>query len=60
MSRKPETKFDRVKTLAKRWDVHERTVRRLIDSGALRAHTIGSQKRISPEDREAYERQHRT
>lgn len=56
MSQKPKKKYDSIKTLAADWQVSERTVRRLIASGALRAHTIGSQLRISPEDREAYER----
>lgn len=60
MSQKPETRFETVKSLAERWRVSERTVRRLIASGAIRGHIIGSQLRISPEAREAYERLHRT
>lgn len=56
MKKRPENQFDSVKSLSERWQVSERTVRRLIASGALRAHTIGGQKRISPQEREAYER----
>lgn len=60
MERKPEENFDSVKTLAQRWLVSERTIRRLIAAGELPVHWIGSQARISPEDRKVYERRHRT
>tara|TARA_R110000787_G_scaffold100005_1_gene204817 strand:+ start:3890 stop:4072 length:183 start_codon:yes stop_codon:yes gene_type:complete len=52
--------FDTIKSLAERWQVSERTVRRLIDKGDIKAHRIGDQIRISQEDRDAYERSQRT
>ena len=45
--------------LAERWDVSERTVQRLVDSGSLGAIRIGRQLRFSPEDVAQYERTHR-
>lgn len=48
--------FESVRALAQRRQVSERTVRRLIASGALRAHTVGRQLRVSRKDREDYER----
>ena len=56
MTRKPEKKFYGVKSLAQRWDVSERTVRRVIKAGDLPVHWIGGQMRVSDPDREAYER----
>ena len=59
---KPDTSksFDTIKSLAERWQVSERTVRRLIEKGDIRVHHIGGQIRISQEDRDAYERSQRT
>ena len=47
-----------IKRLAERWDVSERTVRRLIDGGELRATMIGGQLRISDAVVETYEARH--
>jgi excisionase family DNA binding protein len=44
-----------IDALAARWAVSTRTVRRLIDSGQLRAIRIGGQLRVSPEVVERYE-----
>ena len=52
--------FDTTKSLAERWQVSERTVRRLIEKGDIKAHRIGDQIRISQEDRDAYERSQRS
>lgn len=60
LKRKTEKTFDSVKSLAEDWGVSERTVRREIASGELRACRIGGQLRISPEERSAYERRRRT
>jgi excisionase family DNA binding protein len=59
MDRKTDESFESIKKLATRWDVSERTVRRLIETGDLPVHRIGSQVRISRADREAYERRNR-
>ncbi|MFT5488010.1 MAG: excisionase family DNA binding protein [Paracoccaceae bacterium] len=59
MAPKIEDSFDSIKKLATRWDVSERTVRRLIEIGDLPAHRIGGQIRISSADREIYERRNR-
>ena len=56
MDKTSEPPFESVRALAQRWAVSERTVRRLIASGALRAHTFGQQLRVSRKDREDYER----
>ncbi|MCG7932705.1 MAG: helix-turn-helix domain-containing protein [Candidatus Thiodiazotropha sp. 6PLUC9] len=42
------------KTLAKHWGVSVRTINRLIKSGELSAHRVGTQWRIDPQDVEAY------
>jgi excisionase family DNA binding protein len=44
-----------IEALATRWAVSTRTVRRLIDSGQLRAIRIGGQLRVSPEALERFE-----
>jgi excisionase family DNA binding protein len=46
--------FYSIASLAARWGVCERTVRRLIGSGKLKAHGIGGQIRIAEEDAEAF------
>ncbi|MCS6625399.1 helix-turn-helix domain-containing protein [Roseibacterium beibuensis] len=40
--------------VGRRFDVHAKTVKRLIKSGELRAHLVGGQYRISDEDFAAY------
>ncbi len=60
MKRNPEKTFDSVKELAQRWDVSERTVRRLIAAGDLPVHRIGRQVRISHDDSVSYERRRRS
>jgi excisionase family DNA binding protein len=44
-----------IDALATRWVVSTRTVRRLIESGRLRAIRIGGQLRVSPEALERFE-----
>jgi excisionase family DNA binding protein len=44
-----------IDALATRWAVSPRTVRRLIESGRLRAIRIGGQLRVSPESLERFE-----
>ena len=44
-----------IDALATRWAVSPRTVRRLIESGRLRAIRIGGQLRVSPEALECFE-----
>jgi excisionase family DNA binding protein len=44
-----------IDALATRWVVSKRTVRRLIESGQLRAIRIGGQLRVSPEALERFE-----
>ena len=46
--------FFSIATIATRWGVCERTIRRLIDSGELRAHKIGGQIRIAEVDAKAF------
>ena len=60
VKQKTSESFDTVKTLAKLWNVSERTIRREIASGELRAFRVGAQLRISPEERMAYERRRQT
>jgi excisionase family DNA binding protein len=43
-----------ISTIAKRLDVCERTARRLVESGDLRAIRVGRQWRILPRDFEEY------
>ena len=45
-----------LETLAARWGVSVRTLRRMVARGELKAHRIGSQLRFSEEDVAAYER----
>ena len=40
--------------VGRRLDVHAKTVKRLIKAGALRAHLVGGQDRISDDDFAAY------
>ena len=47
-----------IATLAARWEVSTRTVRRLIERGELRAIRIGGQLRISPDAVERFEECH--
>jgi excisionase family DNA binding protein len=48
-----------IKDIADGWQVSLKTVRRIIASGDLKVHRIGSQIRISPEDKATYEKLHR-
>jgi excisionase family DNA binding protein len=45
-----------LETLAARWGVSVRTLRRMVARGDLKAYRIGSQLRFSEEDVRAYER----
>jgi excisionase family DNA binding protein len=45
-----------LETLASRWGVSVRTLRRMVARGELKAHRIGSQLRFSEEDVTVYER----
>jgi len=46
----PEERFLSAATLAVRWDVSEKTVRRMIAAGKLPAHRIGRLLRIGDRD----------
>jgi excisionase family DNA binding protein len=46
--------FDSIQSLARELDVSEKTVWRWIKKDELKAHKLGSQWRISPEDREIF------
>ena len=48
-----------LETLAARWGVSVRTLRRMVARGDLKTHRIGSQLRFSEEDVTAYEKLHR-
>jgi excisionase family DNA binding protein len=43
-----------ISTLAARWGVCERTIRRLVGRGKLKAHWIGGQIRIAEEEEKAF------
>ncbi len=45
-----------LETLASRWGVSVKTLRRMVARGELKAHRIGSQLRFSEEDVTVYER----
>jgi len=46
--------FDSIQSLARELDVSEKTVWRWIKKDELKAHKLGNQWRISPEDREMF------
>jgi excisionase family DNA binding protein len=52
--------FVTVEQLADRWQVSERTVRRMIEGGKLRALRVGPQLRIPLDVLERFEAQHMT
>jgi excisionase family DNA binding protein len=54
-----EPPFATLKQLAARYQVSTKTLLRLIRSGALKAHRLGGQWRISHEDARAFERLNR-
>ena len=51
--------FHTIESLASDWQVSERTVRREIERGNLKAVRIGAQIRISAADKADYERRNR-
>jgi excisionase family DNA binding protein len=52
--------FYTVEELAKRWLVSQRTIRRLIENGDLRAIRVGTQLRVSAQVVARYEERHET
>jgi excisionase family DNA binding protein len=58
--RPPPRSFFTVEQLATRWEVSERTIRRMIKRGELRAVEIGAQRRVPVDVVEHYEAQHTT
>jgi excisionase family DNA binding protein len=48
--------FLTLKQIAERWQVSEKTVRRLISRNVIKVHRIGGQIRIIEEDLVAYEK----
>jgi len=56
-SRRP---FATVEQLAERWQVSERTVRRMIEDGRLRAVRIGNQLRVADDVLERFEARNAT
>lgn len=50
-----EEPFYTVASLARRWSVTERTVKRMISDGELRSYRIRGARRISPLDVASYE-----
>jgi excisionase family DNA binding protein len=55
-SNRTKPRWYKVKDVANRLNVDERTVRRWIDSGKLRHHRLGRAIRVSEEDLLAFER----
>ena len=47
-------RWDTVKSLAEELQVSEKTIRRQIKRGCLRAHSIGREIRISPDSKAAF------
>ena len=58
-SRKKDETFFTVPEIMERWQISERTLRRLIASGALPVLRIGASVRVSEADLRAYERMNR-
>jgi excisionase family DNA binding protein len=54
-SNTPPKRFHSVATVARQLEVSEKSVRRFIERGLLRAYKIGGQIRISEEDLLAYQ-----
>lgn len=50
----PVRRWDTVKTLAQELRVSEKTIRRQIERGVLKAHSIGREIRISPESKDEF------
>ena len=55
----PNPPFLTLAQVATRWQIHEKTVRRIVWSGELVHHKIGQQIRIAMPDLVTYERLHR-
>jgi excisionase family DNA binding protein len=54
MRRRPVTQLRTIEWTAQLWEVSPRTVRRAIESGALRVHRFGRLVRISDADLQAF------
>jgi excisionase family DNA binding protein len=56
----PPRAYFTVEQLAKRWQVSQRTIRRMIERGGLRAVRIGAQLRVADDVLQRFEERHAT